>query len=64
MRLNLIATYLMLQNSYLVEVMGSVFAVMSAIIGIRMILNLREAGWKQLEISNNGTEVSAIRFSS
>jgi len=53
----------MLKNSYLLDVMGSVFTLMSAIIGIRMILNLREAGRKQLEISNNGAEISTLRFS-
>ena len=57
-------TLQLLQNSYLLDIMGSVFTLMSAVIGIRMILNLREVGRKQLEISNDGTEISTIRFSS
>jgi len=64
LRFNLIAIHVLLQNSYLLDVMGSVFTLMSAVIGIRMILNLREVGRKQLEIYNDGAEISTIQFSS
>ena len=43
-------------------VMGAISALLSGVIGTRMILNLREAGKKQLEITYDGAKLSTLRF--
>jgi len=46
----------------MIYVMGAISTLLSGVIGTRMILNLREAGKKQLEIAYGGDKLSTLRF--
>jgi len=63
--IRLTGVYMKPQSSYIIDAMGTVSTLANAIIGTRMILNLREAGRDQGQtgLSSHATAISAIRFS-